>query len=138
MDNKGINPQAIVSLKDALTKIYWYKNDLRDFLTSVLGNSPVLRGINWEDYKRNIVQQVIQKMAQNQVQYHQELISLMIAVTSMNDFSHLEAIDDGKQKTLEAKRAVQVLRNYTIGHEFISTERKLAEERRQAHARRTQ
>lgn len=53
IDSKAINPQAIVALKDALAKIYWYKNDLRSFLTSALGDSPLLVNVNWEDYKRN-------------------------------------------------------------------------------------
>lgn len=138
MDSKQINPQAIVALQDALTTIYWYKNDLRNFLTSVLGDSPLLVGVNWDDYKRNVVQHVIERMARNQDKYRQELINLMVAAASMNDFTHLERLDDGQQKAADAKRAVRSLKNYTLGHEFISTERKQAEERRQAHALRMQ
>jgi hypothetical protein len=136
MDIKKINPQAIVALQGALASMYWYKNDLRNFLTSVLGDSPLLVGINWEDYKRNIVQQLIERMTRNQERYRQELINLMVAAASMNDFSHLERLDDGKQKAADARRAIRVLRNYTVGHEFISTEQKQAEERREAHAER--
>ena len=134
MNNKTINPQAIVALQDALTTIYWYRTDLRNFLTSVLGNSPLLVGVNWNDYKRNIVQNLIQQMTRRQAHYRQELINLMTAAASMNDFTHLERLDDGQRKAANARRAVRVLRNYTVGHEFISTERRQAEERRHEHA----
>lgn len=138
MNSKAINPQAIVALRDALATIYWYKNDLRSFLQSVLGDSPLLLRVNWDDYKRNIVQQVIDQMTRNQERYRQELINLMVAASSMDDFSHLERLDDGKQKAADAKRAINTLRHYVQGHEFISTERKQAEERKQAHALRLQ
>jgi hypothetical protein len=138
MNGKAINPQAIVALKDALSTIYWYKSDLRSFLTSILGDSPILVRINWEDYKRNIVQQVIDQMTRHPDRYRQELINLMVATASMDNFAHLEHIDDGKQKAADAKRAVGALRHYTQGHEFISTERKIAEERREAHLLRLQ
>ncbi len=138
MQSKQINPQAIVALQDTLTAIYWYKNDLKIFLISVLGDSPLLVGIDWEGYKRNIVQQLLGRMTRNQERYRQELINLMVAAASINDFAHLERLEDGKQKALEARRAVRVLKNCTAGHEFIVTEQKLAEERRLAHAQRMQ
>jgi hypothetical protein len=62
----------------------------------------------------------------------------MVATASMNDFSHLERLDGGKHKAADARQAIQVLQHYTLGHQFISTEQKLAEERRQAHAQRMQ
>jgi hypothetical protein len=138
MDSKAINPQAIVALKDALATIYWYKNDLRSFLTSVLGDSPLLLRVNWDEYKRNIVQQVIDQMTRYPDRYRQELINLMVAAASMDDFAHLERLEDGRQKVADAKQAVNTLRHYTQGHEFISTERKIAEERREAHLLRLQ
>lgn len=138
MDNKQINPQAIVALQDALATIYWYKNDLRNFLTSVLGDSPLLVGVNWDDYKRNVVQSIIERIVRNQTKYQQDLINIMVAVASTNDFSHLERLDDGQQKATDAKRAVRALKNYVTGYEFISTERKQAQERKEAHALRMQ
>ena len=57
MPNK-IATAAIVALKEALANLYWYKSDLRSFLTSTLGNTSLLGTLNWEDYKRNIVSSV--------------------------------------------------------------------------------
>lgn len=136
MNSKAINPQAIVALKDALTAIYWYKNDLRNFLTGTLGDSPLLVGIDWDDYKRNIVQRLMDRTLHDQRRYRQELINLMIAAASVDDFTHLERLEDGNRKALEARRAVRVLRDYTRGHKFVSTEQKMAAERRLAHEQR--
>lgn len=136
MDTKSINPTAIVALQDALTAIYWYKNDLRSFLAGVLGDSPLLIGINWEDYKRNIVQRLVEKMMLHQSRYRQEIINLTVATASLQDFSHLEQLEDGKKKVDEAKRAISALRSYTAAHEFISTEQQQTEQRKQAHAQR--
>lgn len=134
MDNKPINPQAIVALKEALTNIYWYKNDLKSFVFGVLGDSPLLVNINWEDYKRSIVHKIIDQMTINQSRYRQELINLMVTVASMDDFSHLERLDDGKLKAQTAKQSVASLRHHTQSLSFINNEQKIAEERRQAYS----
>ena len=52
-----------MALKEALTNLYWYKSDLRSFLTSTLGNTSLLGTLNWEDYKRNIVSSLVDYMA---------------------------------------------------------------------------
>jgi hypothetical protein len=59
MPAKKIAPAAIIALKDALTILYWYKGDLRSFLTSTLTNPALLSRLNWGDYKRNIVSELI-------------------------------------------------------------------------------
>ena len=52
---KRIAPAALSALKLALTHIYWYKNDLRSFLTNCLTDTTVLARLNWQAYKRDIV-----------------------------------------------------------------------------------
>lgn len=74
---KKISPVAINALKEALTNIYWYKNDLKSFLINVLGNKSSIININWDDYKRNIVHSLIDRMAAHQDKYQDELLSLM-------------------------------------------------------------
>jgi len=138
MNNKAINPQAIVALQDALASIYWYKDDLKNFLNSVLGDSPLLVPLNWNHYKRDIVQELIEKMTSNQTRYRQELINLMVAAADMKDFSHLEQLDDGEKKAANARRAIRSLKTYVAGHEFISSEREAAEAKKQAHLLRMQ
>lgn len=80
MPAKKIAPAAIVALKDALTNLYWYKGDLRSFLTSALSNPVLLGGLNWNDYKRNIVAELVSYLEQRQEEYQADLLKLMTEV----------------------------------------------------------
>jgi len=39
---KAISPAALVALKEALTSLYWYKSDLRSFLSASVSNPALL------------------------------------------------------------------------------------------------
>src|SRR5215510_13135050 len=129
-DVKKLNPAAIIALKEALAQIYWYKKDLRSFLINTLENSAILAKINWDDYKRNITDLLVESLARIEIRYREELIRLFTAVAAMNDFSHLEYLDDEKNKATRARKAVEALRNYTSGYQKIWDERQQADERR--------
>jgi len=47
--SKIIAPAAINALKEALTYIYWYKNDQRAFLIQALGITPFLVRLTGQD-----------------------------------------------------------------------------------------
>ena len=127
---KKIAPAAIVALKEALTNLYWYKSDLRSFLTSTLGNTSLLGTLNWEDYKRNIVSSLVDYMAKRGGEYQRELLQLMSGVSLVDDFSHLERLEDGRQKAAKAGAAVGALRKLAHGHDSLVDEQKKNEERR--------
>jgi len=59
MGPKRLSPAAIVALRKALCSIYWYKADLRRFLTNCLANSVLLSSLNWDNYKRQIVSDLV-------------------------------------------------------------------------------
>ena len=128
---KKIAPAAIISLKEALTKVYWYKRDLRTFLHATLGQSALLSGLNWDDYKRNIVNALIEHMARHEDRYQTELVTLMSEVSAVSDFSHLEKLEDGAAKAAEARMAVKALQKHTQGHDTLNEERSKVEERRE-------
>src|ERR1700678_980302 len=134
---KKITPVAIISLKEALTKVYWYKRDLRTFLHTALGQSALLSGLNWDDYKRNIVNALIDHMVRHEVRFQTELVTLMSEVSAVSDFSHLEKLEDGAAKAAEARLAVKALQNHTQGHDSLSEERSKLEERQQKAKERT-
>jgi hypothetical protein len=46
---KVIAPAACIALKEALSTVYWYKSDLRSFLTSMIANPNLLAPLNWAD-----------------------------------------------------------------------------------------
>jgi hypothetical protein len=133
-NSKKLSPSAIIALKDALAQIYWYKKDLRSFLIHTLENSSILANINWDDYKRNITDLLIESLARNETRYRDELIRLFTAVSGMDDFSHLENLEDGREKAKRAKNAVEALRKYTSGYQKIWDEKQQIDERRMAYA----
>jgi hypothetical protein len=128
LTNRKIAPDAIVALKRALTAVYWYKNDLRSFLTTSLRNPHLLARINWSEAKRNIVGVLVDEMEWNQQKYGNDLINLMFDVAKVNDFAHLERLEDGAVKAKEARAAVTALKAHVQGHEEILHDRRKAEE----------
>jgi hypothetical protein len=133
-DSHRLNPAAVIALKDALSLIYWYKRDLRTFLAGNLSRPQILGRLNWDDYKRNIVDQLVSHMVDREDLYRDDLLELIRAVCSMKDFSHLERLEDGPQKVQEAKRAVQAVERLARGHIKLFEEKKEAERRRQAYS----
>ena len=128
MSEKRITPAALNALKEALTHIYWYRDDLKRFLNHTFSNPRILSGINWSDYKRNIAARVIDLLASDQSLYQEDLINLINAVADIDDFRHLEALDDGKDKAKKAKEFVSALRKYANSHtDFVNEKDKIAE-----------
>ena len=103
---KIISAAAITSLSEALTNVYWYKSELRSFLTQILSDSGILSKLNWEDYKRNIVSSLISILIKNQDYYMSDLLRLMNEVCNIRDFSHLERLEEGKKKAKIAQDSV--------------------------------
>ena len=127
---KVISPIAIHALNEALTNIYWYKGELRNFLTQTLSDTTILSQLNWENYKRNIVSSLINFLVKHQDTYKNDLLRIMSEVCKMNDFSHLERLEDGKSKAKIAKQSVEALRSQMIGHKDLVEELKKQDERR--------
>ena len=48
-----VAPAAINALKEALSLVYWYKSQLRSFVTNTVDAPEILARLNWQDYKRN-------------------------------------------------------------------------------------
>jgi hypothetical protein len=133
---KKISAAAIQCLKAALASVYWYKSELRSFLSQCLSDPGVLSRLNWDDYKRNIVATLVDHLATNEDVYQRDIIRLMSEVSQVNDFSHLAKLEDGANKASEARRSVEALRVQLKGFRAIQDEQRLAEERRaEAHAR---
>ena len=133
---KQISPAAIQALKEALTLVYWYKSNLRSFLSQCLSDPAVLSRLNWSDYKRNIVATLVDHLAKHEEVYQRDLIRIMSAVCQVTDFSHLRKLEDGRSKAKAAAAAVEALRAQLAGHQDLEEEAEKAEKRRKdAHAR---
>jgi hypothetical protein len=132
LGGQKIAPAAIVALKQALTAIYWYRDDLRSFLTTSIDDPRILSRINWAEVKRQIVADVVDRMAANQSVYRDQLIHLMLEVVRIDDFSHLARLEGGAAKVQGAKGAVAALGKLVEAHGDILHERHKSEERRAA------
>lgn len=130
---KRIAPAALHALKEALSLVYWYKVDLRSFLTQSLGDAAVLGRINWDDYKRNIVGQLVDYLARNEDIYQRQILKLMVDVANIQDFGHLARLDDGRSKAEQARAAVEALRDQISSlHTFLEEERNIEWRRQEA------
>jgi len=132
--HKKIAPAAIMALKEALTHIYWYKRDLRSFLSSALNDDSLVSRLNWQDYKRNIVASLIDFLVKHEDKYQRQLLQLMTEVARIEDFSHLTRLDDGADKAKKAKSSVAALKRQ-IGHldRLLSEEEEIERRREEAH-----
>jgi len=89
---KRLSPAAIVGLKEALCAVYWYKADLRSFLQQCLSNPAVIATLNWDNYKRQIVSDLVDYFTRNQDEHLGDLTRLCHAVCEITGFHHLEQL----------------------------------------------
>ncbi|MET0945050.1 MAG: hypothetical protein ABWY22_06560 [Flavobacterium sp.] len=127
---KKISPQAVLSLKEALSVIYWRKEDLQQFIKLTIDNTAIVATINWNVTKREIVKELLNRMTNRLDLFEDDLMNLVLAVTDFNDFSNLQYWDEDGSKTRKAKEAVNNLRSFTKGFIQISKEQEEAKQRK--------
>lgn len=128
---KRIAPAALNALRDALVRIYWYKNDLRSFVTSCLPAAAVPRTLNWQSNKRDTVNHLVDHLAARSDDHLLDTLRLMEEVARFEDFSHLQVLDDGRQKAKLARAAVAALKKHVAGQLDLVEEQQEAKQRRE-------
>lgn len=128
---KVIASAAINALTVALTNIYWYKDELRRFIANTISDPYILSNLNWSEYKRNTVSTLVNYLVRHQDTYQNDLVNLMLEVCNMNDFSHLERLEDGEEKARKAKISVEALRMQMKGYEDLVKKQKKQEKLRE-------
>lgn len=136
--SKRISVVALQALKEALCTIYWYKNDLRSFLQNCITDTNIITSANWENYKRQIISDIIDSLAADQERHIGDIRRLFHEVCQMKSFSHLEHLEDGQQKVARAKKAVRELCVIVEKHDRYIQETKNTEERREQEYKRSQ
>lgn len=119
---KRVNAVVLHPLKEALTLAFWYKRDLRAFLSVVLPDLGLVSHFDWTDYKRNIVSQLVDTMATQQSKYLDELLNLLLATADMPDPTHLKRLEDGDRKYEAAVDALKALREVVEPYRALRTE----------------
>lgn len=128
--DKKISPQAILALKEALSVIFWKREDLQDFIKLSIENKAIIGTINWGGTKREAVKELIERMTNRPDIFNDDLMQLLICVTDFNDFSNLKYWDEDGTKTKKAKEAVNNLRTYTKGYIQLTQEQEEAKKRK--------
>lgn len=105
---KKVTPAALHQLREALSLAFWYKSDLRSFLATTLPESQLIGQLDWTDYKRNIVRQLVDTLAA-QAKHSDFLIDLILATADIGDPAHLKRVEGGASKYEEAKDALLAL-----------------------------
>jgi len=119
---KQLSPAGIMALKEALCSVYWYKSDLRGFLNLCLSNPAILNNVNWENYKRQIVSDVVDSLVANPTNHLGDLTKICYELCKLSDFSHLKSLDDGPAKVEKARSAVNQLRQLIEPHQEVKRE----------------
>lgn len=132
--SKRLSPAAIVALKDALTALYWYKNDLRSFIQAAITDRTFVASFDWTNNKRQVVSDLIDALCAQQERHLPALTRLCSEAASVTDFSHLEQLEDGRQKADRARAAVATLRRLVEPHQKAVDEQQTREERRKREA----
>ncbi len=115
---KRLSPAAVVALKEALCAVYWYKADLRSFLQQCVSRPALLANLNWDNYKRQVVTDLVDHLTSDEV----------CAITT---FRHLEQLDGGAEKAERARNAVAQLKRLVEPHEQAQKENDDLTERQQ-------
>lgn len=111
--SKSLAPAVLISLKETLSKIYWYKKDLISFIEYAIENNQIVATIDWSNQtKYESVCQLIDRMNKRNDIYFNDLLSLLRAVIDLNDFSHFDRLDgnDKEKYKRAAMEAVAALR----------------------------
>jgi len=98
---------------------------------NTISDTSLLARINWNDYKRNIVGNIVDFFARNQDTYQNDLLRLMAEVIKIDDFTHLMRLDDGEEKAKRAKEAVNALQELSKHHFDLLEAEKKKEQKRQ-------
>jgi hypothetical protein len=134
MSTKRLSPAAIIALKEALCSIYWYKHDLRSFLSNCTGNPALIGALDWNNYKRQVVTDLIDELTNAQETHLEALTKLCYEVTTITSFQHLDKLDGGEQKARKAREAVEQLKQLVEPHQDKIKDEEAAEKRRKERA----
>jgi hypothetical protein len=129
--NKIISPAAINALKDALTHIYWTKDDLKRYVYNTITNKAIVDTIDWANLKKyESASVLIDRMCARQDFYREDLFALFEQTVNFNDLSHLKRWDDPDIKIQRAKDSIDALRKQAKGYFDVVEEKKKTDERK--------
>lgn len=108
--------ELLLALKEALSSIYWTKNDLRFFVQNTISHHEVVSYVDWSQTKYESCSQLIDFMSKRQKIYKDDIFSLINKIVQMKDFSHLRHWENGEELIKRAKESVSRLERLSKQH----------------------
>ncbi|MQY26098.1 hypothetical protein [Nocardia aurantia] len=131
MSTKRVSPAILPPLKEALLRSFWYRKDLRAYLSSCISDREIVAQLDWTDYKRNIIAQLIDSLAANQHKYYDDLLNMLLATAEISDPAHLKSVEDGQAKYEAALDALATLRKQVEPYLKLRDQREQAAKRQE-------
>lgn len=111
---KPLPAEAYDALADALAKIYWHKNAFQRYVEILLrDHSELLVGLPFSESKRNVANELVDRLSRKERKYREFTLSLMIEVSTMQDFPNVRSAKDRPELLVAAKEAVARLAKIT-------------------------
>jgi hypothetical protein len=133
---KTISVDAYQALREALAVITWNKRPFETLLRTALRESPeVLTGLNFNEPKRVVADQLVDRLVERERTYQDVTVQLMLEIASMSNFPNVEQIKDAEDRVLrlsQAQTAVARLKSLTTAFSDRLEERERSEASRQA------
>jgi hypothetical protein len=128
---KQLSALAIRAIENALSAAFWYKDDLRNFLDNTFtspSDRQLIANLNWKNYKWKIVSDFVGILCSDQHKYLDSLQQLCAELADMEDFRHLEQLEDGASKAKKARAAILELRRVMHSHfEVVGEKQRIKE-----------
>lgn len=110
---KQISPTGLILISEALTHIFWRKDQHRKFIQSVLNEHKVQVHVNWDLKKRETSDAIVSRLAK---EHREVLLSFVQEICKMENFEHLSREQDGQKLIANATQAVKALKAYAANH----------------------
>jgi hypothetical protein len=127
--SKQFSAAFLDTLKDALAEFFWFKDELRRFLTASLADAEVLGGLNWSgSSKRVIARGLVDRLAHDQKRHFNDIRLLTRGLLEVSRFPGLQSTENAVERIARAKSLQSELRRLVRAHnEFAGDERRQRE-----------
>ncbi|MER6172875.1 restriction endonuclease [Streptosporangium sp. NPDC001681] len=121
---KRISGTAYQALRNALSYSFWYKSTLEKYLRDALReNLEILRDIDFNQKKRIVADDLVDRLREREDVYQPATIQLMIELAHMERFPEIESLEDADKWLPKAKNASADLMIHISVYENLISER---------------
>lgn len=113
---KRLSTESYQALGDALSVVTWYKRRFKSLIRTSLREHPeLLVGLNFDDPKRMVAEQIVTRLAKRENRYQKLSLEIMLEVSAMTTFPDIESMKEPErsEKLSKAKAAVRTLAQVT-------------------------